>query len=87
MLKELLYTGVGIASVMKEKVEEEIEKLEKSGKIKKDDAKDFLEKIEEKGKEQDERNKEKVKSMLKEIIDELGIATKKDIQDLKDELK
>ena len=87
MLKELLYTGVGIASVMKEKVEEEIEKLEKSGKIKKDDAKDFLEKIEEKGKEQEEKNKEKVKSMLKEIIDELGIATKKDIQDLRDELK
>ena len=87
MLKELLYTGVGIASVMKEKVEEEIEKLEKSGKIKKDDAKDFLEKIEEKGKEQEEKNKEKVKAMLKEIIDELGIATKKDIQDLKDKLK
>jgi len=87
MLKELLYTSVGIASVMKEKVEEEIEKLEKSGKIKKDDAKDFLEKIEEKGKEQEAKNKEKVKSMLKEIIDELGIATKKDIQDLRDELK
>jgi len=87
MLKELLYTGVGIASVMKEKVEEEMEKLEKSGKIKKDDAKNFLEKIEEKGKEQEKKNKEKVKTMLKEIIDELGIATKKDIQDLKDELK
>jgi len=87
MLKELLHTGIGAGVLIKEKVEEEMKRLEDEGKIKTSDAQNFLEKIEEKGKEQEEKNKEKIKSVIKEIIEELGIATKKDIQDLKDELK
>jgi len=87
MLQELLYTGAGVAAIMKEKMEEEMKKLEESGKLKKEDTKSFIEKIEQKGKEEEQKNKEKFKSMIKEIIDELGIATKEDIQKLKDELK
>ena len=87
MLQELLYTGAGVAAIMKEKMEEEMKKLEESGKLKKEDTKSFIEKIEQKGKEEEQKNTEKFKSMLKEIIDELGIATKEDIQKLKDELK
>lgn len=87
MLRELLYTGIGAASVIKEKVEEEIKKLEDEGKLKTDDAKTFLESIEKKGKEEEAKSKEKLKSTLKEIIEELGLATKDDLAKLKEELK
>ncbi len=87
MLKELLFTGVGVAAVLKEKVEEELTKLEEKGKIKKDDAKSFLESLEKQGKEEDEKIKENLKSTLKEIVDELGLATKEDLEKLKAELK
>lgn len=87
MLKELLHTGVGVASIIHEKMEEEITKLEKKGKIKKDDAKSFLESLEEKGKEEDTKMKEHLKATLKEIINELGLATKDDLAKLKKELK
>jgi polyhydroxyalkanoate synthesis regulator phasin len=87
MLKELLHTGIGAGLLLKEKVEEEVKKMEDSGKIKTDDAKNFLESIEKKGKEEEEKNKEKLKSMLKEIIDDLGLATKDDLEKLKQELK
>ncbi len=87
MLKELLFTGVGVATILKEKVEEELTKLEEKGKIKKDDAKTFLESLEKKGKAEDEKIKEHLKSTLKEIVDELGIATKEDLEKLKEELK
>ncbi|MEA3316126.1 MAG: hypothetical protein U9Q30_09740 [Campylobacterota bacterium] len=87
MLKEILYTGVGVASIFKEKVEEEVKKLEESGKIKTDDAKSLLQSIEKKGKEEEEKSKEKLKEMLKDIIKELDIATKQDIEKLKEELK
>jgi polyhydroxyalkanoate synthesis regulator phasin len=87
MLKEILYTGLGAAVVFKEKVESEVKKLEKNGKIKTDDAKSFLESIEKKGKEEDDRIKEQFKSTLKEVIDELGLATKDDLKKLKKELK
>ncbi len=85
MLKEIFYTGMGATALFKEKVEEEIKKLEEKGKIKTDDAKSFLESIEQKGKEEDEKLKNKFKEILKEVIDELGIATKEDIAKLKEE--
>jgi polyhydroxyalkanoate synthesis regulator phasin len=87
MLKELIYTGLGVANILKEKVESEIKKLEDEGKIKKDDAKSFLESLENRGKEEDEKIKNHIKSSLREIIDELGLATKDDILKLKEELK
>jgi polyhydroxyalkanoate synthesis regulator phasin len=87
MLKDLLYTGIGAVAVLKERVEDELKKLEEQGKIKKDDAKSFIETITKKGEEEDEKLKAKIKETLKEIIDELGLATKEDIAKLKDELK
>jgi len=87
MLKELLYTGIGATVLAKEKVEEELKKLQENGKIKTDDAKSFIESIEAKGKEEDEKIKEQLKNTLQEIVDELGLATKKDIEKLKQELK
>jgi len=87
MLKDLLYTGIGAAVVIREKVEEEIKKLEEQGKLKTDDAKSFLESIEKKGEAEQERVKEQLKTTLKEIIDELGLATKADLEKLKEDLK
>lgn len=87
MLRELLYTGIGAATVLKEKVESEVKKLEEQGKIKTDDAKSFLESIETKGKEEEARIKDQIKSALKEVIDELGLATKADLEKLREDLK
>ncbi|MGB3750766.1 MAG: hypothetical protein WA945_04310 [Arcobacteraceae bacterium] len=87
MFKELLHTSAGVAAILKEKVEEEMTKLEEKGKIKKDDAKDFLESLEKRGKEEDQKIKDQMKATLKEIIDELGLATKDDLEKLKEELK
>jgi polyhydroxyalkanoate synthesis regulator phasin len=87
MLKELIFTGLGGALVLKEKIEDELKKLEDKGKIDTKDVKSFLESLEQKGKESDEKFKTELKSTLKEIIDELGLATKDDLQKLKEELK
>lgn len=88
MFKDLLYAGIGAAVVMREKVEAEVKKLEESGKIKTDDAKSFLDSIEQKGKKEEQnRIKEEIKSALKEVIDELGLATKEDLEKLKESLK
>ncbi|MFT7004312.1 MAG: polyhydroxyalkanoate synthesis regulator phasin [Sulfurimonas sp.] len=87
MLKNLLYAGIGAAVVMKEKVEEEVKKLEEQGKIKTTDAKSFLESIEKKGHEEQNRVKEELKKTLKEVIDELGLVTKEDLEKMKEDLK
>jgi polyhydroxyalkanoate synthesis regulator phasin len=87
MLKDLIYTGIGAVAALKEKVEAEVKKLEEEGKIKTTDAKSFLESIETKGKEEEAKFKEQLKTTLKEVIDELGLATKEDLQKLKEDLK
>ena len=87
MLKELIFTGLGGALVLKEKIEDELKKLEEKGKLDTKDVKSFLESLEQKGKESDEKFKTELKSTLKEIIDELGLATKEDLEKLKEDLK
>ncbi len=86
MLKDLLYAGLGAASIMKDSIEEEVKKLEEKGKIKRDDAKSFIESLEKRGKEEDDRVKELFKNAIKEVIDELGLATKEDIEKLKEDI-
>lgn len=87
MLKEILFTGLGGALLLKERVEEELKTLQAKGKIKTSDAKSFLESLEQKGKDEDERIKAKIKDMFKEVLDELGVATKADLEKLKEDLK
>ena len=87
MLKELIFTGLGGALVLKEKIEDELKKLEEKGKLDTKDVKSCLESLEQKGKESDEKFKAELKSTIKEIIDELGLATKEDLEKLKEDLK
>lgn len=86
MLKELLHVGLGSVVVIKDKIEEELKILQEKGKINTSDAKSFLESVTKKGEEEDEKIKQKIKDMLKEAIEELGVATKKDIEDLRSKL-
>ena len=82
MIKELLYTGMGGALLLKEKVEEELKKLEEKGKISTTDTKSFLDSLKTKGADEEKRLKEELKSAIREVIEELGIATKQDIESL-----
>lgn len=84
MIKELLYTGLGGALLLKERVEEEVEKLQEKGKLSKEDADKFIEKLKVRGEEEEEKLKAHIKEALKEVIDEMGLATKSDIEALKE---
>ena len=64
-----------------------MKKLEEKGKVDTKDIKSFLESLEQKGKDSDVKFKDELKTTIKEIIDELGIATKEDLQKLKEDLK
>ena len=67
MLKELIFTGLGGALVLKEKIEDELKKLEEKGKLDTKDVKSFLESLEQKGKDSDAKFKEELKATIKEI--------------------
>lgn len=83
MLKDLLTLGVGSALLAKEKVEEELKELIEKGKMSKEEAEKLIEKAKAKGEEQERALKEEIKKALKEVIEEMGLATKEDIEKLK----
>ncbi len=87
MIKDMLYAGLGAASLIRESVQSEVKKLQQNGKLKADDAKSFLESLEKRGEEEDKRVKDLFKKALKEVVEELGLATKEDIEKLKESLK
>lgn len=87
MLKELIYAGMGASTIVKEKVENELKKLEEKGKIDSSDIKGFIESLEKKGHEEEDRLKKHIKDCIKESIDELGLVTKEDLRKLKKDLK
>ena len=87
MLKELIFTGLGASVLLRKRIEEEVSILQKSGKLKKKDAKTFLENLEAKGKLEDKRIKKHFKKIVREAIDELGLVTKKDLKNFKEEMK
>ena len=87
MLKDLIYVGVGSALLAKEKVEEELNELVKKGKMSKEEAEKFVEKAKARGAKQEQALKDEIKSALKEVIEEMGLATREDIEALKKDTK
>lgn len=86
MLKDLLHVGIGSVVLIKEKIEDELKVLQEKGKINSADAKNFIESITQKGEEEDAKIKQKIKDAFKEVIEELGVATKKDLEELRSKL-
>jgi len=83
MIKDLLQIGLGGMLLAKDKLEQEVQTLVQKGKISKEDATKFLEESKQKAQKQEEKLKDLIKSCLKEAIQELDIATKADIEELK----
>ncbi len=84
MLRDLVYLGIGGALLAKEKTQEHIQELLDKGKVSKEEAQKLLEEAKERGKESEEEFKDELKSIIKEVIDEMGLATKEDINELKE---
>ena len=83
MIHQLVYALLGGGVLVKEKIEEELKKLEDKGQISTTDAKTFLANLRTKGEDEEQRLKELLKSAIREVIDDIGLATKQDIQSLK----
>lgn len=87
MFKDLIYTGLGGALLVKEHVEKELEKLHEKGKLSKTELEDVLQKAKSRGEAEESDAKQELKDLLKEVVDELGLATKEDLEALKKPLK
>jgi polyhydroxyalkanoate synthesis regulator phasin len=87
MLKDLIYVGLGGALLAKEKVEKELGELVEKGKLNKEEAQSFINKAKVKGENEENEFKAHLKEVIRETLEEMGVATKEDIKTLIEELK
>ena len=87
MLKDLFYISLGGALLAKEKVEDELNQLVEKGKLNKEEAQKLIDKAKAKGEEEEKEFKAKLKEAIREVLDEMDLATKSDIESLKESEK
>jgi polyhydroxyalkanoate synthesis regulator phasin len=86
-LENLFYFGLGSILLAKEKIEQAGESAKSMKEDNEQKAREFFDQAVAKGSEEREQVKGNIKELLKEAIDELGLATKADIEALRNELK
>jgi len=85
-LEQLFYFGLGSALMAKEKLEQAGESAKGMKEENERKARDFFDQAVAKGSEEREQLKGSVRELLKEVLDELGLATKSDLEALREEL-
>ncbi|MFZ4858425.1 MAG: phasin family protein [Desulfuromonadaceae bacterium] len=85
-LEQLFYFGLGSALMAKEKIEQAGESVRNCSEESDRKARVFFDQAVAKGGEEREQVKGRIKELLKEAIDELGLATRADVEALRAEL-
>jgi len=82
-IKNMLYMAVGYASIEKEKIEQFTKDLTEKGKFTEEEGKKMINELIQRSKEVKEDIEGKIENVSKEIYDTLHLATKEEIEALK----
>jgi len=74
--------GIGLLSMTHEKAQKIVDELTQRGEVQKDEAKDWAERLVQRGEEERQSLRKLIHDEVKSVLDELGLATKQDLQDL-----
>jgi polyhydroxyalkanoate synthesis regulator phasin len=85
--KDMVYLGIGVAFLAKDKLKERFKEWEERGERNKDDTKKFMQDAKDRAKKEQEDFDSHIKEKFKETIRELGVATKEDLEELKTMIK
>ncbi|HQA60231.1 MAG: hypothetical protein WBJ82_02995 [Tepidanaerobacteraceae bacterium] len=87
MLKQLLYAGIGLAAITKEKAEELVAELVKKGEMSTDEGKDLLNSLRSRIQEESDRLKERINEQVERTINSMNLVRKSDIDEVLDRLE
>ncbi|MFW5734431.1 MAG: phasin family protein [Oceanidesulfovibrio sp.] len=85
--KDLLYLGLGAAFMAKDRMEEIIKDIEEKSDISREEARQFVEDAKERAQKERKEWEKTVKDSVREVLDDMGVATKDDIKKLEKLLK
>ncbi len=86
-IKKTMLTGIGIAMKTKEELEEWVKEIVKKGEMSEKEGKSFLDDIKNKSKEAQKDWEEKIETKFKDLLKKADIATRNEVNDLKNEIE
>ena len=82
-LKKTMFTGIGMALLTKEKIEEMGRDLIAKGAIPEQEGKDFIEEALVKSREAKESLKEQIEKIIRDTLKKMNVVTEDELKDLK----
>jgi polyhydroxyalkanoate synthesis regulator phasin len=82
LLEKGFLAGIGLLSMTREKAEKIIDELSHEGELQKGEMKQWVDKLSDRGEEERQALRKLIRDELKKVLDEMGLATKEDIQKL-----
>jgi len=86
-IKKTMLTGIGLAMKTKDELEEWVKEIVKKGEMSENEGKNFLEDLKKKSKEAQKDFEEKIESKFKDLLKKADIATRDEVNDLKNEIE
>ena len=84
LLEKGFLAGIGLLSMTREKAQKVIDELTQEGELQKNEVKQWVDQLSDRGEEERQALRKLVRDELKKVLDEMGLATKEDIQKLLD---
>ena len=82
LFERSVLAGIGVLSMTHEKAQKIVDELIRRGEVQKDEGKDWVESLVQRGDEERQSLRKLIHDEVKGSLDELGLATKQDLQDL-----
>jgi polyhydroxyalkanoate synthesis regulator phasin len=82
LFERSVLAGIGVLSMTHEKAQKIVDELIRRGEVQKDEAKDWVDSLVQRGDEERQSLRKLIRDEVKSTLDELGLATKQELQDL-----
>ena len=82
LLEKGLLAGLGLLSMTREKAEKVIDELSREGEVQKSEMKQWVDQLSDRGEEERQAMRKLIRDEMKKVLDDMGLATKEDIQKL-----
>ena len=77
-----ILAGMGLLSMTREKAQKVIDDLSHEGEVQKSEVKQWVDKLSDRGEEERQALRKLIRDEMKKVLDEMGLATKEDVQKL-----
>jgi len=87
IVKKAFLLGIGVVALTKEKAESFVKELKEEEKITPEEGKKLVNDMLKKSEEYGKKVRKEVRKQVEKVIDEMGVATKSDLEKLRKEIK